>query len=114
MADLEAFYRVFLSTEYLARKRRNPRYSLRAYAKNLQLDNGFLSKLLRGKTLLSLDLAGELVVRLKLSGGERHEFILSAAEEQKCHALYLLDPSMTACDPTLDDVNRTPKPRKKR
>ena len=109
MADLEAFYRQKLRTELEARKAKNPRYSIRAFALFLDLDNGFLSKLLSGKSMLSIDLADELTKKLKLSAEERAEFILSAIEEQKCHALYLLDPDLTDCEENLHEVNLLPK-----
>ncbi len=112
MADLDAYYRQLLVSEFEKRKTRNPRYSLRAFARTLNLDNGFLSKLLSGKTMLSIDLADQLTKRLQLSKEERSEFIVSAIEEQKCHALYLLDPDLTECDENLHDVNLLPKTKK--
>lgn len=108
MADLEAHYRLHLTAEFERRKLRNSRYSLRAYARALNVDNGFLSKLMSGKALLSLDLADTLCAKLKLDPQTRARFLLSAAEEQKCHALYLIDPSLTDCDPALDSINALP------
>jgi transcriptional regulator with XRE-family HTH domain len=113
MADLDAFYRVYLRNELGARKSRNPRYSVRSFARALGVDNGYLSKLLSGKLLLSLDLAERLVERLKLEGGDRRQFYLSAAEEQQCHALYLIDPTLTNCDPACEETNVLPAPRKR-
>jgi transcriptional regulator with XRE-family HTH domain len=98
MADLEAHYRIYLRQELERRKSKNARYSLRAFAKSLKIDNGQLSKIIAGKALLSVDLADQLAKKLKLTGDERKEFLVSAAEEQKCLLLYLVDPSLTDCD----------------
>jgi transcriptional regulator with XRE-family HTH domain len=109
MADLEAYYRERLKSELDKRKRSNPRYSIRAFARAINLDNGYLSKLLSGKVMLSLDLADQITKRLQLSKEERAEFIVSAIEEQKCHALYLLDAELTECDENLHEINLLPK-----
>ncbi len=113
MADLGAFYRVHLAETFQARKKHNPRYSLRGYAKSMGVDPGYLSKLLNGKILLSLDLADKLTLKLKLNKEKRAQFLISAAEEQQCHALYLIDPSLTDCEPAKDFSNRLPSGRKK-
>ena len=114
MADLESFYRTLLLNEFTARIARNKRYSKRAFAKRLGVDNGYLSKLLSGKILLSLDVAGKMAEKLALSPTDRKEFIVSAMEEQKCHALYLLDPTITDCEPEQHEQNLLPLPRKKK
>lgn len=98
MADLEAFYREHLNSEFLERKRKNSRYSIRSYARSLGVDNGYLSKLLRGKTLISLDLADSIAKKLNLSTDVRNQFLKSAAEEQMCNSLYDIDPDLTECD----------------
>ncbi len=103
MADFEAFYRVYLKEELRLRKSKNRRYSLRAFAKSLKIDNGQLSKIIAGKALLSVDLADQVAKALKLTGTDRVEFLTSAAEEQKCHLLYLVDPSLTDCDSEADE-----------
>src|SRR4051812_19686100 len=41
-------FRSFLQEEFSARARRNPRYSLRAFAKSLDIDPSELSKVMRG------------------------------------------------------------------
>jgi hypothetical protein len=114
MADLDAFYRNYLKNEFQRRVIKNPRYSLRAYAKNLGIDNGFLSKLLTGKALLSLDLADILTKKLKLMEDDRKQFLLSAAEEQRCHALYLLDPALTDCNSENHEINLKPLTKKRK
>lgn len=113
MADLDTDYRIILNHEFTTRKAKNSKYSKRAFAKFLSVDNGFLSKLLSGKVMLSLDLAESFCKKLKLDDEQRTKFILSAAEEQKCHALYLLDPSLAECDEDSHETNILPKIKKK-
>lgn len=62
--------------------------------------------------MLSLDVADQMTKRLQLSKEERTEFIVSAVEEQKCHALYLLDTELTSCDANLHETNLLPKTKK--
>lgn len=113
MADLNADYRLILKAELEKRKNKNSRYSLRAFARLLGVDVGYLSKLNSGKLILSVDLAGKISARLKLNPEQRALLIRSAAEEQSCHAVYLLDGQLTDCDPALDSLNREPRRRKK-
>lgn len=112
MADLEAEYRLTLKRHFDLKISKNKRYSLRSFARFLGVDPTYLSKLLSGKLLLSLDTADRMTKKLKVEGEERTTFLLSAAEEQKCHALYLIDPSLTDCNPATDELNRLPKPRR--
>ena len=109
MADLDAYYRRYLIDELARRRAKNRRYSLRAFARALGVDGGFLSRLLAGKALLAIEKADRLSRRLRLLDDARREFLLSAAEEQKCHALYLLDPTLTECAPEQDAINRSPQ-----
>lgn len=109
MADLDADYRKILKDTFDEKKSRNKSYSLRSFARLLGIDNGFLSKLMRGQVLLSLDTADQITQKLKMSHEQRRLFIQSAAEEQQCHALYLLDPSLTDCDPEKAETNLNPK-----
>ena len=113
MADLEATYRVRLSEEFKAKRSKNSRYSQNAYAKFLGLDTTYMSKLLKGKILLSLDLADQITKKLNLKEEERREFLFSVAEEQECHALYSIDPSLTECNSKTHELNSQPKTRKK-
>jgi transcriptional regulator with XRE-family HTH domain len=113
VADLTASYRILINKEFKRRCEKNLRYSQNAFAKYLGLNSTYMSKLLKGKILLSLNLAERIMKKLNLSESEEKEFLLSVAEEQKCHALYLINPSLTECDPENDESNFEPKPRKK-
>lgn len=114
MADLDARYRSILSEQFELRAKRNPRFSKNAFAKALGLDRTYYSKLSSGKILLSLDLADQVTKKLKLSPKVRAEFLMSAAEEQRCHALYLIDPALTGCDLEKHPTNVLPKSRRKK
>lgn len=48
-----ADFRLFLQNELLSRCRRNPNYSLRAFARSLRLDGSALSKMLKGKRAIT-------------------------------------------------------------
>lgn len=80
-ADVEAKdprgtgYRRFLTRELEDRCQRNPRYSLRAYARDLGLQPGKLSEILRGRCGLSGAMASSLSDRLKLNAQEKRHFI---------------------------------------
>lgn len=113
MADLNALYRIRIADEFKQKRAKNPRYSQSAFARFLGVDTTYLSKLLKGKILLSLDLAEQITRKLGLTPVERREFLLSVAEEQRCHALYLIDPALTECDPKVSDSNTQPRSRKK-
>lgn len=61
-----------VSTDYLRvelelRKRRNPQYSIRAFARDLNLSPSHLSEFLSGKAAISAKKATDLSLRLKLS-----------------------------------------------
>ena len=113
MADLSAQYRTILKDEFAAKTRVNPKFTQSAFARYLGLDRTYFSKLTAGKILLSLDVAERLVCRMKLKDAARTEFLLSAADEQRCHALYLIDPRLTDCDPQAHAMNVQPVSRKR-
>ena len=56
----------YLKQELLARRKRNPRYSLRAFAAFLGISYSFLAKLLRDKNLPSEPMLEEMCERLRL------------------------------------------------
>jgi uncharacterized protein (TIGR02147 family) len=56
--------RLWLESEYLARRRKNPAYSLRAFAKLLDLPSGRLSQLLSQKRRLTPALSRKIAERL--------------------------------------------------
>ncbi len=112
MPDLEASYRSILAREFKAKQAKNKRFSLRAFANLLKCDPTQMSKILSGKLILSVDMAGAFAKTLKLSEEDRKNFILSAAEEQKCRALSLVDRSLTDCGSESDSEESCSKSKK--
>ena len=98
MSDQDSYYRKLLKAELARRKAVNPRYSIRAFASALKLNNGYLSKVISGKVMLTVETANEVSTLLKLNKVERDQFIISVADEQKCSSLYGVDPLLTDCD----------------
>lgn len=67
-------YHQILKTELESRTRSNPRYSLRAFARDLGLSAPRLSRVLRGEQGLSLPAAKKIAERLGFAPGERERF----------------------------------------
>jgi transcriptional regulator with XRE-family HTH domain len=61
----------YIQSEFDARQRKNPRYSLRAFARDLNFDHATLSQLIRAKRTLSGDVAERLCKALQLTGTQR-------------------------------------------
>lgn len=76
-------YKQVLQDELVRRCKQNPRYSLRAFSRALEVDIGVLSRVLAGKRTLSYGVADRITNALGLSPIERRYFIDSIAEEQK-------------------------------
>lgn len=69
-------FRIFLQDDLINRCKQNPSYSLRAYARDLQIDNSALSKLLSGKRKLGKNIIRKLVEKLDLDT-DSFEFFLN-------------------------------------
>lgn len=76
------FHLKMLKKEFERRQTSNPRYSLRAFARDLALDPGLLSRLMAGKRLMALSTAKRVTERLRLEEGEARRFLQSAALDQ--------------------------------
>ncbi len=112
MANLKANYRVLLQDEYEKRAEVNSRFSQNSFANYLDVTPSYYSKLMNGKILLSLEVGDKITKKLNLNDEQRKKFLLSIADEQRCHALYLIDPSLTNCEPDLEATNKYPVKRK--
>lgn len=77
MSESLPFYRRILVDEFEARQKRNPGYSLRAYARDLELPPSNISEILRGRRGLSPQSGTEIAKLLQLSEEETHWFIRS-------------------------------------
>lgn len=81
------FYRSYLKDELTRRTESNPRYSLRAFAKALQIDPTGLSKILSNKKILSLKTAEKMLSRLPMANETRDIFLSSVVKEQQTRSL---------------------------
>jgi len=74
-------YREILLSELTARKQSNAKFSLRAFARGLEVSPSQLSGIISGKRNLTRRQAGKLVEKLALSPGEKRSFLTSAFPE---------------------------------
>lgn len=74
----QPYYRMVLRKELETRSARNPRYSLRSFARDLKLSPQRLSDLIRGRYGLSGAQAKSIASELALSEPESHCFVSSA------------------------------------
>lgn len=74
---LETSVRKVLLSELVDRKSRNPRYSLRAFARALSLAPGTLSSVIQGKRSLPARKVEKVCSDLKLKGAEKKAFLNS-------------------------------------
>lgn len=78
-------YQSFLTHEFKSRLRKNRRYSLRAFARDLGLSPGFLSQVLAGKKGLSPEKASVIAGKLGCTPAERTQFLnLVRLDHAKC------------------------------
>ncbi len=70
----------WLREQYVERKQRNPSYSLRAFARQVDLSSGALSEYLSGRRKLSPKMLNRIVQRLGVSPLEGEELIRGALE----------------------------------
>jgi uncharacterized protein (TIGR02147 family) len=75
-------YRDFLKSTYVERTRRNAKYSLRSFAKQIGLSPAGLSRIFKGDKNLSLDRSVSIAEKLMLSKAEAEYFFLLVQFEQ--------------------------------
>lgn len=92
------YFREYLNTELESRTEDNENYSLRAFAKFLEIDPSLLLRIMTGKQSLSLNKAQEIAEKLKLDQEEREKFVVSVADSYKCKSLKRIDSSFTDCE----------------
>ncbi len=86
------FYRTCITTELSRRCERNPRYSLRAFARSLGFEPTVISQILSGKRIPSYQTAERLVIALGLNPEDSERFYSSLAHVQKHRVLKRLSP----------------------
>jgi uncharacterized protein (TIGR02147 family) len=93
-------FRRFLQNELLERCRKNPRYSIRAFAIALQIDHSTLSQFVRGKRRLSDAIQFRLASRLGLGPVELARYFSEAAShaDQPVDATPAIEPQELTLD----------------
>lgn len=74
-------YRHYLQSEFENRRTRNPSYSLRAFARDLEMSPSRLSEAVNGKRGISSEIAAMLVRAIGLDGIDAEIFLLSVEAE---------------------------------
>ena len=102
-----AFYIKHLKAVLAERCDRNPRYSVRAIAKALDIDAGTISRIMSGKQIPSYKLSKRITSRLALTTEEESQFLSSVAESQSLRNLKRVSPAFlrvqaknSSCQPT--------------
>jgi uncharacterized protein (TIGR02147 family) len=75
-------FRLFLQEELVKRCRSNPLYSMRGFARDLDIDNSLLSKLLSGKRTIGKRLASKLIGKLELDV-RTYKRLLNVSEDEE-------------------------------
>lgn len=99
MSGLEnlPYFSLKLQEQFLAKKARNKRYSLRSYAQFLEMNPGTLSAIIKGKRLVPLQEAAKVMNKLSLPPKGQEMFLLSlGVNKPPAESSYKLDPSRYA------------------
>ena len=80
MSNTNIYYQQILKEHLSQKKKNNKSYSLRAFARDLQLNNGVLSQFFSVKRIPSLRQGIQIAKSLKLNVREQNEFIQSIAK----------------------------------
>jgi uncharacterized protein (TIGR02147 family) len=87
MQQQTPYYKLYLREELARRCEHNPSYSLRSFARALEIDPAVLSRTLGDKRAMSYKVATRIIDNLCLSPKERDIFLESVAEDQKQRGL---------------------------
>lgn len=87
VASCNGDFRIFLGKELERRRKNNPHYSLRAFAKSLGLDNTRLSRMLRDERPTSPEFVAQVGQRLGLAPSEVEVFRSIAAARKSMQGL---------------------------
>ena len=90
------FYKMYLREELARRCENNANYSMRSFAKALNIDPAVLSRTLSDKRALSYKVAHRVIDQLSLSPHERTIFLESVADDHKMRGLRRSTPDIGA------------------
>ncbi len=82
MLAAKPFYKIYLEQELARRCESNPRYSLRSFAKALEVDPGNLSRVFAGKASISKTTVEKVMRNLSMSTAEQTLFLNSFVEDK--------------------------------
>ncbi len=82
METTTTVYIKVLRREFALRESRNPRYSLRSFARDLDFNQGDLSRVMSLKLGLTLKGGKKIIEKLSLSREEKYLFLKSIVEEK--------------------------------
>ncbi len=99
----EPFYREYLRIEFSRRSNANSRYSLRSFARTLNLDPGSLSQVLSGKRTISTTVANRILARLETSPSDRERFLQSILGEKTTLGVSKIAKSLRISARSVDD-----------
>ena len=88
------YYIKKLKGELSGRIERNPRYSIRAFARSLEIESSALSQILAGTRLISARLIERIFSKLELSPEEQKRFLVSLAQIKQSKGLQRISPSL--------------------
>ncbi|MBI1859777.1 MAG: TIGR02147 family protein [Deltaproteobacteria bacterium] len=89
---MQHFYQDCLKRELARRMGGNPAYSMRAFARALDVPSGALSEVIQGRRRISYKLASRLSDALDLSVSDQRRFILSTAQASVTKGRKRVDP----------------------
>ena len=93
MASDLPFYQACIKSELNRRLKKNPVYSLRAFARALKFEAGVISQYISGKRIPSYKAAQKLVLELGLSPEQKNSFLASLANHHQSRGLTRLSPA---------------------
>lgn len=93
MAQTTSIYKQILAEEFARRTAKNPKYSLRAMAKALEVEPGALSQILSGKRIPSYKMSQQILKHLELSPELESEFLNSIATAHQSRGLERINPA---------------------
>jgi transcriptional regulator with XRE-family HTH domain len=101
---LESSLRKYLQQEFIRRKKRNPRYSIRGFARDLEIDATALSRILAGKRVAGLKTARKLLNQLKIAPSTR-ETLLRSLVSPSDHSILMDDDYFTISESQIEQMN---------
>lgn len=83
------YYKEILEASFLDKCKKNPRYSLSAFARSIGLSQGYLSKIFSGQNKLSLEKSIVVAEKLGLEKEDKEKFFISASLDRDSENLTL-------------------------